>query len=190
MLYTEEQILEVVNTKDRVLYKRLYDTYYAALCHYASRLLRNIASEEDVVQDVFVKFWETDTVFNTTRAVTSYLYRAVYNACLNLLRDCKEFAGGMTLFDQLFADFNSFDNERFLLEDEYFRQIYIAIDTLAFQRRQIILKTLEGKTIGEIANELNISINTVKTLKKKAYSELRKKLPAPLFVLLMAYYFI
>lgn len=189
MLYTEEQILDVVNTKDKVLYKRLYDTYYAALCRYASRLLRDVASEEDVVQEVFVKFWETEVAFTTARAVTSYLYRAVYNACLNLLRDRKEFAGSMTTFDQLFTDFNSFDNERFLIEDEYFRQIYIAIDTLTLQRRQIILKTLEGKRVEEIADELNISVNTVKTLKKKAYSELREKLPAPLFIMLITYYF-
>lgn len=187
MLYTEEQILEAVNTKDRVLYKRLYDTYYTALCHYASRLLRDVASEEDVVQEIFLKFWETDVSFNTIRALTAYLYRAVYNASLNLIRDRKEFSGEITAGEQVLPDFNSSDNERFLLEDEYFRQIYIAIDSLAFQRRQIILKTLEGKKIEEIAVEMNISVNTVKTLKKKAYSELREKLSTPVFMLLLLF---
>lgn len=187
MLYSEKQILEVANTKDKVLYRRLYDTYYAALCHYASRLLRDVDSEEDIVQDVFLRFWETDTAFSDGRAVTTYLYRAVFNACLNVLRDRKEIAG--ILFDsgQLIADFNSADNERFLIEDEYFRQIYIAIDTLPLQRRQVIYKTLEGKKIEVIAAEMNISINTVKTLKKKAYGELREKLPAPFFGFLLLF---
>lgn len=84
MLYTEEQILEVANTKDRMLYKRLYEAYYAALCRYASRILQDTASEEDVVQEVFMKFWELKTSFGEARAVTTYLYRAVYNACINV----------------------------------------------------------------------------------------------------------
>lgn len=185
MLYTEEQILEVVNTKDKVLYKRLYDTYYAALCRYASKLLKNIASEEDVVQEVFMKFWEMKTTFVDTKAVTTYLYRAVYNSSLNILRDQKEVSGSVLPYEYLMADFDSADNERLLVEEEYFRQIYQAIDLLGFQRRQIILKTLEGKKIEVIAAEMNISVNTVKTLKRKAYHELREKLATPAYCFLL-----
>lgn len=184
-MYSEAQILEVANTKDEVLYKRLYDIYYAPLCHYAARLLRHLENEEDVVQEVFMKFWEMDSTFTTARAVTTYLYRAVYNACLNIIRDEK---GVMTFAlpsDDIFSDFYSTEHERVLIEEEYFRQIYVVIDTLSRQRRQVILKTLEGKTVEIIADELNISVNTVKTLKKKAYSELRGKLPAPLFGLFL-----
>lgn len=187
MVYTEKQILEVANTRNKVLYKRLYDVYYAALCRYAARLLRDVVPEEDVVQDVFIKFWETDSIFKEEKAVTAYLYRAVYNTCLNLLRDRKEIADSDLLSGQLLADFDSPDNERLLVEDEYFRQIYVIIDSLAPQRRQIILKTLEGKKNEEIALEMNISVNTVKTLKKKAYNELREKLPAPLFCFLFLF---
>ena len=52
--------METVNTKDKVLYKRLYDTYYAVLCRYASKLLRRRSGgeEEDIVQEVFIKLWE------------------------------------------------------------------------------------------------------------------------------------
>lgn len=187
MIYSEDQILEVANSKDKVLYKRLYETYYAALCHYASRVLHDITSEEDIVQEVFIKFWEADTFFKDTRAVTTYFYKAVYNACLNFLRDHKDVAEAMAINEQLYADFNSPDNERLLIEDEYYRQIYLVIDTLPAQRRLIILKTLEGKKMEEIAAEMHISVNTVKTLKKKAYSELRKKLPTPLFAYLLLF---
>ncbi len=182
MQYTDEQILEVVNKKDRVLFKRLYDVYYAALCHYASRLLREVASEEDVVQEIFVKFWEADVKFDRVKALTGYLYRAVYNACLNVLRDRKERAECRDLPDTWPADdFLSSGNERYLIEEEYFRQIYVAIDRLPLQRRQIIRKSLQGKRTEQIAEELGVSVNTVKTLKRKAYKELRDSLPAPLF---------
>lgn len=183
MVHTEKQILDIANTRDKVLYKHLYDAFYAALCRYAARLLRDVAPEEDVVQDVFMRFWEADTVFKDERALTTYLYRSVYNASLNLLRDRKEINDNKVT--ELLTDFNSADNERLLIEDEYFRQIYVVIDTLPYQRRQIILKTLEGKKNEEIAFEMNVSVNTVKTLKKKAYKELREKLPSPLFYLFL-----
>lgn len=182
MIYSEKEILEVVNTKNKVLYKRLYDTYYASLCHYASKLLRSTVSEEDVVQDVFLKFWETRAFFKDQKALTTYLYRAVYNACLNLIRDRKEMDREMSGEK---AEESGDSHERLLIEEEYFRQIYLAIESLPAQRRLIIQKTLEGKKMEDIAGDLNISVNTVKTLKRKAYHELREKLPLPVFCFLV-----
>ena len=186
MTYSDSQILETVNHKDKVSYKRLYDTYYAPLCRYASRLLHEAdCGEEDIVQEVFIRFWENDTVFENIRAITAYLYRAVYNACVNWLRDRKKFVSSGVEKLSVPISFESDINERFLIEEEYFRRIYLAIDTLADQRRQIVLKTLEGKKIETIAEELNISVNTVKTLKRKAYDELRQKVSQSVFAFLL-----
>ena len=68
------------------------------------------------------------------------------------------------------------ENERALIEEEYYRQIYLAIDTLSEQRRQVIRKSLAGKTVKEIAAEMSISENTVKTLKKNAYEDIRSQI--------------
>ena len=54
MLYSDKEILEAVNSKDKKLYKRLYDVYYVSLCRYASKLLHREfdGEEEDVVAGI------------------------------------------------------------------------------------------------------------------------------------------
>lgn len=70
-------------------------------------------------------------------------------------------------------------NENFLHEITYqetLRLLYKAILELSPQTREVILQGLEGKNNNEIAATLNISVNTVKTLKKGVYKKLRDTL--------------
>ncbi|MEG0795457.1 MAG: sigma-70 family RNA polymerase sigma factor [Odoribacter sp.] len=175
-------ILEAVNKKNSKLYKYVYTTYYASLCRYAKRFVGDICDEEDLVQEIFVKLWEKEIFFTNLKALSTYLYRSVYNACLIYIRDHKAERSSELLDVQVYE---SEDNERYLIEEEYFRQIYIAINNLGTQRKTIILMSLAGKSNEEIATELNISINTVKTLKRRAYNDLRNILPLPAFFLLL-----
>ena len=64
------------------------------------------------------------------------------------------------------------------------RILHQAIDTLPPQTRKIILLGLNGKNNNEIAETLNISVNTVKSLKKSAYTSLREQLKDPMLFLL------
>ena len=73
------------------------------------------------------------------------------------------------------VEFAGAENERAMIEEEYYRQIYLAIDTLSEQRQQVIRKALAGKTNEVIAAEMSISVNTVKTLKKNAYEDIRSQ---------------
>ena len=59
---------------------------------------------------------------------------------------------------------------------ETIRILYAAIDKLAPQTRKIILLNLQGMNNNEVAEELGISVNTVKSMKKSAYQLLRKYL--------------
>lgn len=69
------------------------------------------------------------------------------------------------------------DDDNYLQEvtlRETIRILYAAIDRLPPQSQKIILLNLQGKNNNEVAEELNISVNTVKSLKKSAYMTLRK----------------
>ena len=69
------------------------------------------------------------------------------------------------------------NEEQIRIEEEYYRMVHHMIASLPRERREVMLLTLEGKKNEEIATELDISVNTVKTLKKRAYSYLRERLP-------------
>lgn len=71
------------------------------------------------------------------------------------------------------------------IREEMYRRLWMGIRCLSERRREIIVKTIEGKSIKEIAEELNISINTVKNTKAKAIDELRSQATSsPLIMLL------
>ena len=170
-----EQIVESLNKKEKIAWKYLYNVYYASLCHYAHRFVGEWKNEEDIVQEIFIKLWEGKGHFENTRALSTYLFRAVHNACLYFLRGQKEESLANLKKEDLPA-FDSPNNEELLLEEEYYRQLFHALNSLPEQRRKIIEFSLQGKTNETIAAESGISINTVKTLKRKAYAQLREML--------------
>lgn len=181
----EQQILASINQKKLTGYEFIYKKYYAVLCSFCTRFSIQNANAEDIVQDVILSLWKSDSKFNSFKALASYLYNSVRNASLNALRNSK-----MSMADVSNEHFQSLmtDNKSILdlmIEEEYFRQIHIAIRSLTPERKRIILLFMKGLTNKEIAERIGISINTVKTLKIKAYRDLREKLKLPALLLLM-----
>ncbi len=171
--------------QEREFYKYLYETYYASLCHYARRILNGVVDEEDVVQDVFVRLWERRIDGEEIRTLASFLYRAVHNSCLTELRDRKEMrVEDVASWDRFIED-DPERNEQMLIEEEYYRLVHQMIHDLPQERRDIMLLALEGKKNEDIAAELDISVNTVKTLKKRAYTYLREHLPERASIMLL-----
>ena len=73
----EREFLSGVNRKDERAWKELYDCFYAPLCCYSARILKDGTEAEDVVQDCLVKLWHSEVKFEDMKVITSYLYRAV-----------------------------------------------------------------------------------------------------------------
>jgi RNA polymerase sigma factor (sigma-70 family) len=70
--------------------------------------------------------------------------------------------------------YRTFDD--FAFENEVYQLLYDAINSLPPNGKQVIELSMDGLKNKEIAKSLNISVNTVKTLKLRAYKFLREKL--------------
>lgn len=162
--------VQKIKAGDQLAYKELFDEFYQALCAFASKYLKDDALAADVVQDIFVKFWEHHADFDQDLKIKSYLYTSVRNSCLNIIRDRKEFIPEGESLARLEKD-SYFENA--VLERESLRMFYIAVETLPEQSRKIIYLAIDGKTNHEIALELNITEFTVHRLKKIAYKKLK-----------------
>ena len=68
------------------------------------------------------------------------------------------------------------EEQEYILEEEVNALIYQAIGTLSQQAQKMVIMTLNGDSNLEIAKKLNVTINTVKSTKLKAYQILRKRL--------------
>ena len=79
--------IQGVNLKEDQAWKELYNYFYAPLCCYSARLIGDEDAAEDIVQGCLLRLWRSSLCFQDIKIITSYLYRSVYHASLNFLRD-------------------------------------------------------------------------------------------------------
>ena len=154
-------------------YKNLFEKLYSSLCLFANKYLDNLELSRDIVQDVFIKIWEDKIEFNDENTIKSYLYTSVKNRCLDYLKSKHH----KSLEYYSINEIERLETEHFFLREivvaEASSLIENAINTLPNRCAQIIRLSIKDFTNAQIAEELNISINTVKAQKKIAYKKLK-----------------
>lgn len=155
-------------------FKVFFTEYFIPVCRFIQRY---IGEEEaaDIAQEVFVKVYERWGEFAATENTRAFLYTVARNMCLDYIKHKK----AENNYILAFPEYNEVVEQTFLKEvtrQETFRILYHAIGQLPGQTRQVILYSLEGHSVQEVADSLGISVNTVKTLKKNAYTALRNVL--------------
>lgn len=159
---------------DRVTVKSIFDRFYFPLCSFAYRYIQNCDMVEDFVQEAFLKLWERRTEIKQLFEVKGFLYVCVKNLCLNYLKHQKVKIRNEEMLVKELESSEEFSG--CILEKEVDGLIYEALRELPEHSRQIVILTMRGLSNDQIAENLLISVNTVKTLKLRAYQRLRKKL--------------
>lgn len=153
--------------------KRIFETYYEALVQYANRFLTSKEACEDLIQDVFVALWEKENAFTDEVSLKVYLYKVVRNKCYNVIKHNKVKNKYAENHLPLLEDDNLFLEQ--ILEEEIVRQLHKAIELLSERKKEIIKLSLRGFKNIEIAEALEIKLQTVKTLKSQSYKILRQQ---------------
>lgn len=177
----EKEILEKINQGDEVGLKGLFDLYYKPLCVFALQFIDSYEEAEDMIQELFVKFWERreNTVFQGS--IRSYLFSSVRHNCIKLLKSRRKY-----LFDNI-EDYEDVLEDRYSPEEiEGEREkLYAEIEKLPEQCRKVfeavILKDMKYR---EAAEELGLSVNTIKTHLGRAIKQLRNSLNIILFLMI------
>ena len=129
---------------------------------------------KDIIQEVFISYWERKNDFAHINSIKSFLYTSTRNKCLNYLKHkAVQQKHEPDLIYQLESD-QLFTGH--MIEEESFNQLYTEIKGLPESSQKIMLLALKGLKNREIAEKLGISENTVKTQKKIAYAKLKDKL--------------
>lgn len=183
MEQTEQLIVEQLKTGKERAYKFLYDQHYQILCHVASQYVKDDFLAETIVGDVIFHMWEVRETLNITTSLRSYLMSSVRNRCLDYLKS-QQCQHEMSMSSPVFQDFpvlNYIKGDDYplgkLLEKELEGEIMMAIARLPEDCRRVFhLSRFEEKKYNEIADELGISVNTVKYHIKRALALLHEDL--------------
>lgn len=175
-------LLQQLGKGNRIVFKQLFEAYYHPLHGFAKKFISDSDVCNDIVQESFVGLWAKRKDISNSSAIKSYLYSSVRNASLNFLRNEEIKSRNQ---EQILALSSDWYYEDSLLEEEVHSQIYDAIKELSPQTRKVIVFAMNGSSNAEIAEELDISVNTVKTLKQRAYKFLRERLEGVHWILLL-----
>lgn len=161
----------------------LFKTYYTRLCYFAFQFIGDKDQARDIAQEAFVSYLgQRDNVAAHPIAIKNFLYTSVRNACLNQLRHEKVVEKFVAAQENTLPDQSTVMLT--MIKSEVAGEIHRVLETLPESCRLIIrMGYIEGLKNQEIAARLSISINTVKTQKKRGLYLLRQRLNPEIYSL-------
>ena len=152
-----------------------FQRYTELLYYRALGIVRDSSVAEDIVQEVFIRFWDSRDKLVISSSVPAYLTRSVVNACHDYLDHVAVEKRYAEKYRQEFKEeiLPDWDAE----EIELLRQkLNEFVQTLPDKCREIfVMACIEGVKYREVAEKLDVSVNTVKSQVKNAYIKLRTK---------------
>ncbi len=179
--------LEALRAGDRAEFARLVETYYTPIYRLSLKMLAHEQDAEDVLQTTFLKALQHIGNFEGRSSLSTWLYRIAANEALMLLRrkrpevsideDPDEAEGSLPMPEQ-FTDWCCLPEQEFAT-NEAKKQLDRAIQKLPEKLRVVfLLRDIEGLSIKETSEALNLTETAVKTRLLRARLALREQLSA------------
>ncbi|WP_454881350.1 RNA polymerase sigma-70 factor [Sphingobacterium detergens] len=161
-----------------------FDLYFDRLYLFAFKMLECKETSRDLVQDAFITLMQGKLLkIEDPNSIKSYLYSTVKNAALNHIRHQKFLSRAHSR--EYTENFEEPIVEK-MIQAEVIGELYAALNLLPEGCRLIFkMGYLEGMKNHEIAEKLNISVNTIKTQKKRGLAILRSHLPPQTYYILV-----
>ncbi|MFH5834309.1 RNA polymerase sigma-70 factor [Halalkalibaculum sp. DA384] len=173
----DQQLFQQVKAGDPEAFETLFRSYYDRLIKFVWGYVKSEAIAEEIIQELFTKIWEEGESIEINRSVKNYLYTSARNMSLDYLKHKKVVQNweqekqALRKEKPMTSDLEKNLHQKFVLEE-----VEKAIQSLPKRRRMIfILSRYEGMTYREIAEFLDISVNTVETQISRALNSLRDR---------------
>ena len=171
---SEEDLVQALRNREKIAVEALYDMYSASLYGVISRIVIDIPTSEDVLQETFVKIWHS---FSNYSAEKGRLFTWMVNIARNLAIDkirSKDFKN-QSKNHELENNVTFIDEQKNTVYKPELMGIKNLVETLKPEQKSILdLVYFKGYTHVEAAEELGIPLGTIKTRLRMAIQELRK----------------
>jgi RNA polymerase sigma-70 factor (ECF subfamily) len=180
----EERRLVEAAQREPARFVELYDSYFHLVYAYVARRVRHRAETEDLTAEVFRRALQSLPRFKWTGApFGAWLFRIASNMIADHAKTAAregKLASGDSVFSSTVGVPAGSEQQTDLEECERRAELFRMVDELAEdQRRVVLMRFAEDKSIGEIAGELGRSEGAVKQLQFRALENLRRRITAP-----------
>ncbi|MFH5831288.1 RNA polymerase sigma-70 factor [Halalkalibaculum sp. DA3122] len=173
-----DQWIEAIRNGNKQAFEKLFQTYYDDLHRFVWGYIKREDIAEELVQDVFVKVWKGRHKLDPNRKIKSLLYMIARNLAIDFLRH----RSTVLEWENEKKALRKFSEHPDYLDDQLDKKMKLehvqaAIEELPERRRLIfIMSRYNRMTYKEIAETLDISVNTVETQIVRALNTLREVL--------------
>lgn len=181
--HTEEEIVQRIKNGDQRAFGQFLQEYWHTLYYFVFRLIRNPIESETIVSETFSKLWKLRANFDKYASMRAFLYVTARNSAYDFLRyeasrkKNKEFLPGD--LDELASAHmdtspGALNN---IIQAELLKEAYKELQSLPEQRKKVLtLFFIEDQTTDQVAQQLGISTDLVRTIKAQALKQLRGKM--------------
>lgn len=175
--HTDQELLRLIKNSSTEAFEALYHRHFVRLYRTAFKRVQNEAIIEELVQDVFVNLWLKRSDLDADGNIVSYLFATLRNKILHELR--REMISARNLQKlqlEMLPEYAS-DGASFLEAKETEQKIHLVLEGLSPKSREAFtLSRFENLSYKAIADEMNISVNTVEKHVGKALMYLKKRI--------------
>lgn len=182
--YTDQELAGLLKTGDQDALAEIHARYYGILYTHAYKRFPYREEIRDIIQELFTYLWDHREQIELSSGLPAYLYASVRNRILNLHRNQKVRGNYLTSL-QSFIDQGIPVTDEHLREKELRQMIAREVAALPAQMRLIFeLSRDQEMTHKEIAEQLGLSPQTVRTQIRNSLRILRSRLGVHMFFIL------
>lgn len=173
-------LFRIAKLSDEGAARELFNLFHPKLVRFAVFYVSSIHDANDIVSEVFIKFFRRIKKDHNIQDISFYLYKSVKNQCLTHLKaQKKDFSIDDMDWDSAMYHYEVRNPESELINRELSLQIEEAINNLP-PRRKLIYKmvVIDGLKYKEAAEILDLSVKTIENHLALAVRDLRDKIMA------------
>jgi len=173
----DRHLLDAIVQHDRQQFEVLYKKYYQQLFAIALRYVEHTQVAEEIVHDVFITIWDKAAHLNIQHSVKGYLFKAIVNSALNFIKKNKSDAKKQLQYLSASDTATSAQHQADEASEAMLNALEEALKLLPDKCRQVMYLSRFGKLKQqEIADQMDISIKTVKNHLTYGFQKLREHL--------------
>lgn len=169
-------LIAAFRKEDQEAINHIYKMHYRPLCYFARGLINNKEEAEDIVVETFIKLLRKRKDFDKLSDIQGFLYTATRNACLDFLKHVNRKTASHKEIIYLMEKDEDYIQSR-IFKAELLKMILQEVEQQPPIRKKIFkMIFVEGLNNEEIAQKLDITIDTVRVQKSRALQAVRSVL--------------